>query len=40
MINLAISNGPKVISRIPNNLGYIIKSERILELESLFNDQG
>lgn len=27
---------PKVISRIPNNLGYIIKSERIIELENLF----
>jgi hypothetical protein len=37
--NLPITNGPKVISRIPNNLGYIIKSERILELEALFNDQ-
>lgn len=28
---------PVVFSRIPNNLGVVIKSERILELEKLFN---
>lgn len=28
---------PVAFSRIPNNLGVVIKSERILELEKLFN---
>lgn len=37
--NMPTINGPKVITKIPNNLGYIIKSERILELEDLFKEQ-
>jgi hypothetical protein len=31
-------NGPRVITKIPNNLGFIVKSERILELENLFKE--
>lgn len=34
--NLPINQRPVPISRIPNNLGLVIKSERILELEKLF----
>lgn len=36
IINVPTANKPVAISRIPNNLGLIIKSERILELENLF----
>lgn len=36
IINVPTVDRPIAISRIPNNLGLIIKSERILELENLF----
>lgn len=36
IVNVPTANKPIAISRIPNNLGLIIKSERILELENLF----
>lgn len=36
IIDVPTIQKPIVISRIPNNLGLIIKSERILELEQLF----
>jgi hypothetical protein len=36
IINVPTVDKPIAISRIPNNLGLIIKSERILELENLF----
>jgi hypothetical protein len=34
--NVPVNQKPVPISRIPNNLGIVIKSERILELEKLF----
>ncbi len=37
IINVPTSQQPMTISRIPINLGFVIKSERILELEQLFN---
>jgi len=36
IVNVPTIDRPIAISRIPNNLGLIIKSERILELENLF----
>ncbi len=36
IVNVPTVDRPIAISRIPNNLGLIIKSERILELENLF----
>lgn len=36
IVNVPTVERPIAISRIPNNLGLIIKSERILELENLF----
>lgn len=36
IINVTISQLPISISRIPNNLGLVIKAERIKELEQLF----
>lgn len=36
IVNVPAVDRPIAISRIPNNLGIIIKSERILELENLF----
>ncbi|HZK96398.1 MAG TPA: serine protease [Prolixibacteraceae bacterium] len=36
IIDVPTSERPIAISRIPNNLGLIIKSERIFELENLF----
>ncbi len=36
IIDVPTSQKPIALSRIPNNLGFIIKSERIKELESLF----
>ena len=36
IINVPIVQKPIAISNIPNNLGLVIKSERILELEELF----
>lgn len=36
IINVPTDSRPVSISRIPNNLGLVIKSERILELENLF----
>lgn len=36
IVNVPTVDRPIAISRIPNNLGLIIKSERILELEKLF----
>ena len=36
IINIPTGQKQVVTSRIPNNLGLIIKSERILELEKLF----
>jgi hypothetical protein len=36
IIDVPTGERPVAISRIPNNLGLIIKSERILELEELF----
>jgi len=38
IINIPTGQKPIVISRIPNNLGLIVKSERLLELEKLFKD--
>ncbi len=40
IINISTAEKPVAISRIPNNLGNIIKSERILELEELFNENA
>jgi hypothetical protein len=36
IVNVPTGQKPIAISRIPNNLGLVIKSERILELEELF----
>ena len=36
IVNTPTSNVPRAISKIPNNLGLVIKSERILELEKIF----
>ena len=36
IINVPTVQTPITLSSIPNNLGFVIKSERILELESLF----
>jgi hypothetical protein len=36
IIDVPTSEKPVVISRIPNNLGFIIKAERIIDLEQLF----
>lgn len=36
IVNIPQLQQPTSISRIPNNLGLVIKSERLLELESLF----
>ena len=36
IVDVPTSERPVAISRIPNNLGLIIKAERILELENLF----
>lgn len=36
VIDVPTKLAPAVFSSIPNNLGYVIKSERILELEKLF----
>jgi hypothetical protein len=36
IIDIPTGQSPIAISRIPNNLGLVIKSERILELENLF----
>lgn len=36
IVNVPTVDRPIAISRIPNNLGLIIKSERVLELENLF----
>jgi hypothetical protein len=37
VVNVPQLQLPTAISRIPNNLGIVIKAERILELEQLFN---
>ena len=36
IINMPVSQKPIAISTIPNNLGLVLKVERILELEELF----
>ena len=36
IINVPTLQVPIALSNIPNNLGYVIKSERIRELETLF----
>jgi len=38
VVDVPTSQRPIAISRIPNNLGLVIKSERILELEKLFEN--
>ena len=38
IVNIPTMHKPIAISKIPNNLGLIIKSERILELEKLFKE--
>jgi hypothetical protein len=38
IVNVPTGQKPIAISRIPNNLGLVIKSERILELEQLFQN--
>lgn len=40
IINVPTQNKAIAISRIPNNLGCIIKSERIIELEDLFKSSS
>ena len=36
MINVPTAQTPIALSSIPNNLGIVIKAERIFELENLF----
>lgn len=38
IVNIPTMHKPIAISRIPNNLGLVVKSERILELEELFKE--
>jgi len=38
IVNIPQLQQPTAISQIPNNLGIVIKSEKILELEDLFNN--
>jgi len=40
IVNVPTGQRPIAISMIPNNLGIIIKSERILELEKVFKQNG
>jgi V8-like Glu-specific endopeptidase len=37
VVNIPTSNKPIVLSRIPNNLGLIIKSEKLLDFEGILN---
>ncbi|MGQ7852783.1 hypothetical protein ACUN24_00890 [Pedobacter sp. WC2501] len=37
-VPIPTASDPKVLSMIPSNLGFVIKSERLLELKSVFDE--
>jgi hypothetical protein len=37
IVNVPVKQQPVAISRIPSNLGIVIKSEKLLDFENIFN---